>query len=40
MQEVLEDFRSPAIAISAIYPSRRHLAPKVRKFIDLVTMKQ
>ncbi|WP_035201126.1 LysR family transcriptional regulator [Agrobacterium tumefaciens] len=40
LHEVLEDFRSPAIAISAIYPSRRHLAPKVRKFIDLITTKQ
>jgi DNA-binding transcriptional LysR family regulator len=38
--EVLEDFAAPPIPISAIYPSRRHLAPKVRKFIDLITMNQ
>jgi DNA-binding transcriptional LysR family regulator len=38
LREVLGDFAAPPIPISAIYPSRRHLAPKVRKFIDLVTM--
>jgi len=38
LREVLADFAAPPIPISAIYPSRRHLAPKVRKFIDLVTM--
>lgn len=40
LREVLADFAAPPIPISAIYPSRRHLAPKVRKFIDLVTMNQ
>jgi len=35
--EVLADFVAPPVPISAIYPSRRHLAPKVRRFIDLIT---
>ncbi|MBY2909985.1 LysR family transcriptional regulator [Rhizobium leguminosarum] len=39
LREVLEDFAAPPIPISAIYPSRRHLAPKVRRFIDLITIK-
>lgn len=38
LREVLADAASPPITISAIYPSRRHLAPKVRRFIDLITM--
>ncbi len=32
----LTDHAAPPVAISAIYPSRRHLAPKVRRFIDLL----
>jgi len=38
LHEVLADFAAPPIPISAIYPSRRHLAPKVRQFIDLITV--
>lgn len=32
--EVLPDYPSPPIEINAIYPSRRHLNPRVRLFID------
>jgi DNA-binding transcriptional LysR family regulator len=31
---LLEEYRAPAQPISAVYPSRRHLAPKVRAAID------
>jgi len=34
IQEVLADYRVPTIGIHALYPSRRHLNPKVRFFID------
>lgn len=37
LRRVLADFISPAVPISALYPRRRHLAPKVRRFIDLAT---
>ncbi|KQN06460.1 LysR family transcriptional regulator [Sphingomonas sp. Leaf25] len=33
---LLSDYAAPPVPISAIYPSRRHLAPKVRRFIDLL----
>ncbi|SIS54166.1 LysR family transcriptional regulator [Neptunomonas antarctica] len=32
--EVLSDYASPPIEVHALYPSRRHLNPKVRLFID------
>ncbi len=32
--ELLPDYPSPPIEVNAIYPSRRHLNPKVRLFID------
>ena len=32
--EVLPDYTCPSIEVNAIYPSRRHLNPKVRLFID------
>ncbi|MDN2659884.1 LysR family transcriptional regulator [Neptunomonas sp. CHC150] len=32
--EILTDYKCPLIEINAIYPSRRHLNPKVRLFID------
>lgn len=35
--EVLADFPSPGIPISALYPSQRHLSPRVRVFVDWVT---
>jgi DNA-binding transcriptional LysR family regulator len=33
---LLRDFRPVEFAINAIYPHRRHLSPKVRRFIDLL----
>ena len=36
LMTVLTDHAAPPVVISAIYPSRRHLAPKVRRFIDLL----
>lgn len=33
---LLTDYAAPPVPISIIYPSRRHLAPKVRRFIDLL----
>lgn len=32
--EVLPDYKSPPFEVNAIYPSKRHLNPKVRLFID------
>jgi DNA-binding transcriptional LysR family regulator len=34
LQPILQAFAIEALPIRAIYPSRRHLAPKVRRFID------
>ena len=34
MKEILTDYQTPLIHIHALYPSRRHLNPKVRLFID------
>src|SRR5262249_41862661 len=31
---LLPDWRTPEIAIQALYPSARHLSPKVRAFVD------
>lgn len=36
LRVVLSDYAAPPIPICALYPSRRHLASKVRRFIDLV----
>ncbi|TCQ07123.1 LysR family transcriptional regulator [Sphingomonas sp. PP-CC-3A-396] len=33
---LLTNYAAPPVPISIIYPSRRHLAPKVRRFIDLL----
>ncbi|MBD8621174.1 LysR family transcriptional regulator [Sphingomonas sp. CFBP 13728] len=33
---LLTNYAAPPVPISLIYPSRRHLAPKVRRFIDLL----
>jgi len=33
------DYHSPTIDVYAIYPSRKHLSPKVRCFIDLLVQK-
>jgi DNA-binding transcriptional LysR family regulator len=34
---VLNEFSCPEQAINAVYPHRRHLATKVRSFLDLIT---
>lgn len=34
IEEVLADYHVPTVGIHALYPSRRHLNPKVRLFID------
>jgi DNA-binding transcriptional LysR family regulator len=34
LQTILQAFEVEALPIRAIYPTRRHLAPKVRRFID------
>ena len=36
---VLQDFALPPLGIYAVYPHRRHLAPKVRAFIDFMVEK-
>jgi LysR family transcriptional regulator, regulator for bpeEF and oprC len=37
LESVLEDWRGPEIDLSIVYPSRRHLSPRVRAFIEIVT---
>ena len=34
LQEVLSDWKSPAMQLSAIYPQHRQLSPRVRIFVD------
>ena len=34
--ELLPDWHLPAVGIYAVYPSPRHLTPKVRSFIDFI----
>ncbi|MGJ8758648.1 LysR substrate-binding domain-containing protein [Acinetobacter sp. HC8-3S] len=36
LQEVLQDWSTTEITQYAIYPSRQHLAPKIRVFIDFL----
>jgi DNA-binding transcriptional LysR family regulator len=36
IKEVLSDYQAPSVSIHALYPSRRHLNPKVRLFIDFM----
>ena len=36
---ILEGFEKPPIGIYAVYPSRAHLAPKVRAFVDFLDKK-
>ena len=36
---LFSDYLSPIIDVYAIYPSRKHLSPKVRCFIDLLVEK-
>jgi LysR family transcriptional regulator for bpeEF and oprC len=36
--EVLPQWKPPSLPISAVYPHNRHLAPKVRVFVDWVAM--
>ena len=33
---ILEDFEKPELEFHAIYPSRQHLAPKIRVFVDFL----
>jgi len=37
LRPVLERFAPPADAVSLVYPSTRHLSPKVRVFVDFMT---
>lgn len=39
LEQALADFRLPELAISAVYVQRRHLAPKVRAFIDFLALR-
>jgi DNA-binding transcriptional LysR family regulator len=34
--EILEDFKAPSEPIRLTYPSKRHLSPKIRQFIDFL----
>ena len=34
LRHVLPEWRSPAVPIHAVYPSTRHLSPKVKAFLD------
>ncbi|WP_286238312.1 LysR family transcriptional regulator [Neptuniibacter halophilus] len=36
IKQVLSDYKVPMVGIHALYPSRRHLNPKVRLFIDFM----
>jgi DNA-binding transcriptional LysR family regulator len=36
LQTVLDNFKAPPLALYAIYPPTRHLAVKVRLFIDFL----
>jgi DNA-binding transcriptional LysR family regulator len=35
--ELMPEFRSIELGIYAIYPTRKHVSPKVRAFIDFLT---
>jgi DNA-binding transcriptional LysR family regulator len=37
LRTVLTDYEPPNIALSALYPSHRHLSTKVRSFVELLT---
>jgi len=37
LERVLEDYRLPEYNLYVVYPCRRHLAPKVRAFIEILT---
>ncbi len=34
---LFDDYNTPEIDVFVVYPSRKHLSPKVRSFIDLIT---
>ena len=36
LKRVLTDWETPTYSLFAIYPPSRHLAPKVRAFVDFV----
>ena len=37
LQEILPKLRSPSRTVSVLYPSKRHVAPQVRAFVEWVT---
>lgn len=39
LRRVLDAFAPPAVAMHAVYPSARHLSPKVRALIELIEMR-
>ena len=34
---ILQEYQLPQVDLYALYPTRKHLSPKVRSFIDLLT---
>lgn len=34
--ELLPEYRAPTLGVHAVFPTRRHLAPKVRSFVDFL----
>jgi DNA-binding transcriptional LysR family regulator len=36
LEQVLPDWTAPSVSVSALYPSTRHLAPKVAAFLELL----
>ena len=34
LERVLRDWTAPATPVHVVYPSRRHLSPKVKSFVD------
>ncbi|CCQ12622.1 Transcriptional regulator, LysR family [Pseudoalteromonas luteoviolacea B = ATCC 29581] len=38
LEQLFESYRAPEIGIYALYPSRKHLSPKVRKLIDMLQL--
>ncbi len=39
LEILFTNYQAPDINVYAVYPSRKHLSPKVRCFIDLLTEK-
>jgi DNA-binding transcriptional LysR family regulator len=34
LERVLRDWESPAVPIQVVYPSARHISPKVKTFVE------